>query len=393
MRRVGACLLALLMIPIASAAFTTSIQLTVEDKLADNDIGLSGGELSPNNEKILLFGVDGYSHILMATSANDRTTDIDLEKKVNHSLNAAAWHPRGNTAYLVGQSGTMLRYVGETHAIETIQVPAAIADEDLTAMSWVQSGTHAYVAAQSGNIWKYSNGSGFEALNDSKETAITDITCHKSDNGICIGVTLNDGVFVIDRDAILTWISGTSSDTWIGISCDDGALNECTTYGSNARIGTLRINPDVASSSTMELIWELKDLGGDLIGENRGIDSSTLLYTAPFGLIRQNPDTTDSNTLLLNEDLIATDTSLAGDSLVMAWENDVRTGFMITSRGSVISFEPLTSELTDSMLATILAIVVVISVPGVLIGMIYWNSPWLQRKYLQLRGFDKKKKK
>ena len=393
MRRVSAYLLALLMIPIASAAFTTSIQLTVEEKLAEFDLGISGGELSPNSQQVLLFGADGYSHILMATSANDRSSDIDLEKKVDHSLNAAAWHPRGNTAYLLGESGTMLRYVGETHAIETVQIPAEMADENLMAMTWVQSGTHAYVAAQSGNIWKYSNGSGFEALNDSKETAITDISCHKSDNGICIAATLGDGVFVIDRDGEITWISGTSSDTWIGVSCDDGALNECTTYGSGARIGTLRINPDVASSSNMELIWALKDFEGDLIGENRGIDSSTLLYTAPFGMIRQNPDTTDSNTLLLNEDVIATDTSLAGDSLVMAWENDIRSGFMISSRGSVISFEPLSSELTDSMLATVLAVVVVISVPGVFIGMIYWNSPWLQRKYRQLRGFDKKKKK
>lgn len=393
MRRVPVYLLALLMIPIVSAAFTTSIQLTVEEKLAEFDLGISGGELSPNSQLVLLYGADGYSQILMATSANDRSSDIDLEKKVNHSLNAAAWHPRGNTAYLLGDAGTMLRYVGETHAIETVQTPAEMADENLVTMAWVQSGTHAYVAAQSGNIWKYSNGSGFEALNESKDTPITDISCHKSDNGICIGVTLGDGVFVIDRDGDMTWISGTNSYTWIGVSCDDGALNECTTYGSGTRIGTLRINPDVASSSNMELVWELKDLTGDLIGENRGIDSSTLLYTAPFGLIRQNPDTTDSNTLLLNEDVIATDTSLAADSLVMAWENEVRTGFMITSRGSVISFEPLSSELTDSFLATILAIVVVISVPGVVIGMVYWNSPWLQRKYRELRGFDKKKKK
>ena len=392
MRRVSACLMALLMIPIVSATFTTSIQLTIEDKLADFDLGISGGELSPNSQHVLLFGANGYSHILMATSADDRSSDIELERKVNHSLNAAAWHPRGNTAYLLGDSGTMLRYIGESHAIETVQVSAEMVDENLVAMDWVQSGTHAYVAAQSGNIWKYSNGSGFEALNDSKDSAITDISCHKSNNGICFAVTLGDGVFVIDRDGVLSWISSTSSDTWIGISCDDGALNECTTYGSNARIGTLRINPNVASSSTMELIWELKDLGGDLVGENRGIDSTTLLYTVPFGMIRQNPETTDSNTLLLNEDVATTDTSLAGDSLVMAWENDVRTGFLISSRGSVISFEPLSSELTDSMLATILAVVVVISVPGVFIGMIYWNSPWLQRKYRELRGFDKKKK-
>ena len=380
------------MIPIASAAFTTSIHLAVEEKLAEFDLGISGGELSPSGQHVLLFGANGYSHLLMATSADDRSSDIELEKKVNHSLNAAAWHPRGNTAYLLGDSGTMLRYIGESHAIETVQVAAEMADENLVAMDWVQSGTHAYVAAQSGNIWKYSNGSGFEALNGSKDSAITDVSCHKSNNGICFAVTLGDGVFVIDRDGVLSWISGTSSDTWIGISCDDGALNECTTYGSNARIGTLRINPDVASSSTMELIWELKDLGGDLVGENRGIDSTTLLYTVPFGMIRQNPETTDSNTLLLNEDVITTDTALAGDSLVMAWENDVRTGFLISSRGSVISFEPLSSELTDSMLATILAVVVVISVPGVFIGMIYWNSPWLQRKYRELRGFDKKKK-
>jgi len=35
-------------------------------------------------------------------------------------------------------------------------------------------------------------------------------------------------------------------------------------------------------------------------------------------------------------------------------------------------------------------IAVTISVPGVVLGLIYMNSPYLQKKYLQLRGLKKK---
>ena len=45
------------------------------------------------------------------------------------------------------------------------------------------------------------------------------------------------------------------------------------------------------------------------------------------------------------------------------------------------------------MVGTVVMVVVAIAVPGVFLGMIYWNSPWLQRKYNSLFGKKKTTKK
>jgi len=43
------------------------------------------------------------------------------------------------------------------------------------------------------------------------------------------------------------------------------------------------------------------------------------------------------------------------------------------------------------MLTTIILVAVSVSVPGVILGLIYMNSPFLQRKYKQLRRKTRKK--
>ena len=57
---------------------------------------------------------------------------------------------------------------------------------------------------------------------------------------------------------------------------------------------------------------------------------------------------------------------------------------MITSNGNIISFEPYQIEIENTMLTTVILIAVSVSVPGVILGLIYMNSPFLQRKYKQL---------
>ena len=60
----------------------------------------------------------------------------------------------------------------------------------------------------------------------------------------------------------------------------------------------------------------------------------------------------------------------------------------MTSQGRIVSFEPA-SEVDDGSVPYILVILVALCVPGVVLGLIYWNSPWLQRKYANL--FKRKK--
>ena len=143
----------------------------------------------------------------------------------------------------------------------------------------------------------------------------------------------------------------------------------------------------------MVKIWELKELGGEFHTNQRGIDSTSLFTLIPIGLLRYDPVTTDTFTLMVNADVISENVTLSRENIISVWEMDTRTGFFVTSRGSIVSFEPLVDELNDGILTTVLMLVVAIAVPGVFLGLIYWNSPWLQRKYLNWRNRRLEKKK
>ena len=105
-------------------------------------------------------------------------------------------------------------------------------------------------------------------------------------------------------------------------------------------------------------------------------------------MVRWNQYTEDAFLMFSNENASDEDVNLGGDSYAVAWENSEYSGFLVTSQGRIVSFEPA-SEVDDGGIPNILVILVALCVPGVFIGLIYWNSPWLQKKYANL--FKRKK--
>ena len=110
MRRLAALMAILVLSPLAIASPEITVSISVERRLSDIDLGINGGEISPNKSKVIIFGEDGYAHLLSAKNAEDESTDIRLERETSNSLNAAAWHPGGKSALLVGDEGTVLRF-------------------------------------------------------------------------------------------------------------------------------------------------------------------------------------------------------------------------------------------------------------------------------------------
>ena len=84
------------------------------------------------------------------------------------------------------------------------------------------------------------------------------------------------------------------------------------------------------------------------------------------------------------------DPEVAGQRIALIWETGEDDGWMITNEGLIIDFFPVESRESLGIMETIVFAAVAISVPGVIIGLIFMNSPYLQRKYRQLRGFEKK---
>ena len=372
--------------PVAGSAPDATVEVKIERKLADFDLGINGGEASPNGSSVLIYGHDGYAHLLSAENADMESADIRLENETTNHLNDVTWHPGGKSALLVGDSGTVLRFNSTNYALGEAQGAVAISNEDINAIQFTPGSSVAYLGTDDGQIWKYYADT-FTMLNNEASSRITDIDCMKNEN-ICLVATLNDGIAIIDQADSITWIPNTRFHTWVGIGCEDPTMNSCTGFASGLKAAQIKI--DVIDSSKTELgeIIVLGQLEGDVIADNSATESSSLLALGPLGMVRWNQYSLDAFLMFSNLNASEEDILLSGDSYAMAWENSKNSGLLITSQGRVVSFEPASEDAGDEF-PEFLAYLLVVCVFGVFFGLIYWNSPWLQRKYAKLTGRNK----
>ncbi len=385
----GVCLL-ILLLPAVPAQPESLIELKLVGSLEDSDLGIHAGKMSPDGLSVLLVGENGYAHRVSALHAEDRSQDVELMTGRNVALNDVSWHPQAKSALIAGDLGVALRYSTENHAITTVNGSGSIMGLNMTAVEWRPAGDYAYFGASDGSLWKFNEGSGMTAIADTRSSSISDIACHRSQN-ICVVATLNDGLAVLSTNDQLTFLSGTGGDTWVGVDCADPTLNECVGFASGLRTQAIRLDMVDASESTTRAIMQLSSLEGDFTGVSRGHDGTTLIHMAPFATIRQQPLVSEAFAQIVSEDAMAWDAVVAGRSLEVVWENAHQEGFIITSFGNIVSFEKIGVSGEDLDLLSIMVMAAVtISVPGVVLGLIYMNSPYLQRKYLQFRGLKKK---
>tara|TARA_B100001540_G_scaffold314742_1_gene340355 strand:- start:787 stop:1926 length:1140 start_codon:yes stop_codon:yes gene_type:complete len=372
---------------VVSASPEITVNLDLERKLTDFDLGVNGGTISPDGNSVLIYGEDGYAHLLSANNADDESTDIRLEKETMSSLNDATWHPGGKSALIVGDNGTILRLNSTNYALGEAEGSIAMAGKDINTIRFTAGSSVAYLGTDDGQIWKY-YADGFTLLNDEASSRITDIDCLRNKN-ICVAGTLNDGVAIIDQADAVTWLPNSRYHTWVGIGCEDPTMNACTGFASGNKAASIEI--DILDSSNSELgeIIILGQLEGDTIGDSQASESSSIIALAPLGMVRWNQYTQDAFLMFSNDNASDEDVLLGGDGYAVAWENSQYSGFLVTSQGRIVSFEPA-SEADDGEIPNILIILVALCVPGVFIGLIYWNSPWLQRKYANLFGRNKK---
>lgn len=381
----------ILLIP-SSIASKSVVDLEIEESLSDTDLGILAGELSPNGESVLVVGMEGYARELSAIDADDRSKDVELNTGRTVSLNDVSWHPRGQAALIAGDMGVALRYETSNHGITLVNGTGGIIGRDLSTVEWRQAGDYAYFGAEDGGVWKFSEGTGFVALDDSKNSSITGISCHRNID-VCAMSTLDDGIAVIGPTHQISWLSGTSSSTWIDVDCAEPILNECVAFGSGLRTRIISINSLDSTKSSAGDSDQYATLEGDFTKISRGYDSTSLVLLAPFSTVRQYPVGNEAYVHINPEDVSQWDAIISSRSISFIWENSFNSGFIITSFGNVISFSAITEDVAESLIVVVIGYVVVISVPGVILGLIYMNSKTMQRKYAQLRGFGKGNKK
>jgi hypothetical protein len=382
-------MLLILLMP-TSLAENDNVDLKLESSLTDSDAGITGAEASPNGESLLIVGLDGFAHLISAKNAGDRSLDIELNSGRQNNFNDVAWHPRGEAALIAGDLGTAMRYEKIDHGITVVNGTGAILGRNMTSVDWRSAGDYSYFGAEDGSLWRFSEGTGF-MLVDSVNSEITGISCHKNYD-ICVVSTLSDGLGVIGQTHNISWLSGTKTDTWIDVDCPDSQLKECIAYGSGLRLMPILLNTiDHSNSDTGEMV-QYPSLDGDFISTSPGYASSSLIHVAPFATVRYDALENSAKVQISSDQMLEWDSVIAGRQIAYVWETGFNDGYIMTTSGNIISFEPKLIEIDNTLLTTIILVAVSVSVPGVILGLIYMNSPFLQKKYINFRRNSRRKK-
>ena len=360
--------------------------------LAESDLGLeavaAGGEIT---QKILVAGADGYARLL---DGADPANQIELATPTEETIRAIDWHPRGKTALMVGDNGVMLRYVAEDHSVTTVSNSTQLVNLDMATVAWNAAGSVAYVGGESGWIWAYyegQNGQGvFELITDEPGSDITGIDCQEEAQ-LCAVTTETDGIALIDSNTNHTmyWGDWGEERRWLGVSCAEPVFNRCAAIGEGRAIGSLGLNLQRPEQSTL-FTQIIPDLGGEFTHIHKRAPGETLISMAPFQLTAWDMSNGEAYEWVEYSDVSNSSDALAGERLVGSWgtTDDPNVGFVVTSYGAIIGFHPPveTSVWTDSLISYILAVVVLVAVPGVVFGLIFMNSEKLQRKYFERRN-------
>ena len=376
----------MLMAPLVSAS---EVGFSQENALGMEGLNIRTGEVSPNGSLIILVGDEGFIHIISTTAPGDRSQDQSIDSKRSARFNDVSWHPNGETALIAGDLGAALRYSLADNSVEAVNGAGILGSTELSATSWRAGGDLAFFGAKNGNIYSFNEGEGLVQLENTKSTEITDIACHLEQN-ICVVSSLNDGLAVLDRTREITWLDGTSSDTWVAADCSDGSYPKCAAFASGRRHISIVLNIQDASKSTTGQVMQLQQGSTDFIAASRGFDGTSLIHLAPMESVRYKVDDDEVFMHVESDAITSYNPEIAGQSIAFMWEIGEDDGWMMTNEGSIVQIFPVESYQSLGIMETIVFAAVAISVPGVIIGLIFMNSPYLQRKYRQLRGFEKK---
>jgi hypothetical protein len=137
----------------------------------------------------------------------------------------------------------------------------------------------------------------------------------------------------------------------------------------------------------------------DVAGEFRKVcrqdEERIMVATTPFSLIEYDLYKDSLYPWLNQSDAVTAGPVVAGSSIVCTWAEERDTGFILTSRGDIVHFHPPVEEggITTSLVYIAVALVVIVCVPGVILGLIYMNSETMQRAYLERRNKKLEKKR
>ena len=382
---------ALLSSPLAVADSAVTMESVVI--LGESDLGIEGATVSPDGNSILAHGAESAVFVIDSyVPENNSKVDFTGDRK----LLDASFHTSGNTALLVGEEGLVLRFISGNGSIENAGGASNFGNTELRAVSWNADGSWAYIGGEGGWIWRFRglDGGGVEAipLENRGESDVNAISCLRGYN-VCIVSSSVDGIGVINQDHELFWIGG-YGNPWIDATCPSSTSMECVVVSSDLTIARIRMNIEDPSKTTIHDndIVQLQGFDGIMTGVNMQKEGNSLISLAPFGLIEHDLEESRSFHWLDNNDAVDFDTSISGERIVSTWGTGTFDGWILTDRGTIVSFTMTTPDEGGTMLEIWIGVIILGGTALMIVSLLTSSSPRLSRWVTKRIGSEEERK-
>tara|TARA_B110001454_G_scaffold191476_1_gene191181 strand:+ start:155 stop:1390 length:1236 start_codon:yes stop_codon:yes gene_type:complete len=373
-----AVIMILLFAPLTMAQSTVTMDSVVI--LSEVDLGIEGATISPDKKTIIAHGAE--STIFVIDSENPLNNSL-VDWQGNYSLLDASFHPGGKTALLVGREGVVLRLKTSNYSIENAGGVSTFGNTELKAVSWNGDGSWAYIGGEGGWIWRFRglDDGGVEAipLENRGESDINAISCLRGSN-VCIVSSSVDGIGIIDQDHELFWIGG-YGNPWIDVTCPSIIIMECVVISSDLTIA--RIGMNIEDVSKMMIydndIVQLQGFEGTMTGMDIQSDGKSLISLVPFGIIEHDLTESRSFHWLDNNDAVDFNTAISGERIVSTWSTGSFEGWIITDRGTIVSFTSADQRERGTLLEIWIGIIILGGATLTIASLLTSASPRLRR--------------
>ncbi len=370
----------LALLVVQSAHAQSAVELGRTHSLGEVDLGIEGASISPDGELVIIHGKESAIFAVNSSSPGEFSK---IEWNYSSDLVDSSFHPNGQTALIVGDSGTVLRYMREQNMVEVAVDDMFLGQTNLNAVSWKGDGSWAYVGGEDGWIWRVRgiDGGGSEVvpLEGRGSSDVNAISCLPGTN-VCVISSSVDGIGVIDGEHEIHWIGGVGYP-WIDAVCPTGISNECVAVSTDRTIGIVSINADNPGNSKVyeNDIVKLHGIDGQFNGIEIQSESRSLISMAPFELVEHDLEERASYPWLENEDVVIFDPIVSNDRVVSSWSTGINTGWVVTSTGKIIDFSPESEEAGGGVLTIWIGIIVLGGAILLVLSLITSSSQTLSR--------------
>ena len=323
------------MVPTAIAEDGSVVRIDHSFTLIEYDPGIEDAAIHPASNWVVVVGAEGYA---LSMDKSSPSTMIPLANILDSDLLDSDYHPGGNTALIVGENGSVLRYAVSDHSIERATSAQTVGYDDMQAVSWNANGEWAYLGSSDGTLYRMrpsGNGSSeVLPIPGTGGSSISSIDC-LPDPFVCLVASAEEGIGMIDRDHVLSWIGGSGS-SWADIVCRSGGEPVCVAISMDRSIAEIEFESGVVGLS----MQALEGFDGTPRSVSLVSSEQILITATPAEIMEHRPPGHGTFTWLTNEAIVGQSFGVSGSTITGVWAGDNEDHWIITRDGTVALLIP-----------------------------------------------------